>query len=109
MSEDPRLPLIRIRWRIFAFLFGFGFVAYFQSKTITVAAAQIIPDLHVSQTQIGWLESAYVVGYALFQMPGGIFGQRFGTRRTLVIISLIAFFAMIGFAAAPSLIAGEPL
>ncbi len=108
-NSPSRLPLIRIRWRIFAFLFGFGFIAYFQSKSITVAAAQIMPDLHVSQSQLGWLEQSFVVGYALFQMPGGIFGQRFGTRRTLVIISLIAFGAMIAFAVAPSLFAGESL
>ena len=32
-------PAFRIRWRIFSFLFGFGFLAYIQQKTITVAAA----------------------------------------------------------------------
>jgi len=31
-------PAFRIRWRIFSFLFGFGFLAYIQQKTITVAA-----------------------------------------------------------------------
>jgi MFS transporter, ACS family, glucarate transporter len=102
-------PLIRIRWRIFAFLFGFGFLAYVQQKSITVAAEQIMPNLHLSQLQIGWLEQAFVLGYALFQMPGGIFGQRFGARRTLVIIGLIAFFAMITTPIAPYLFDGRSL
>jgi hypothetical protein len=29
-----RAQAVRIRWRIFSFLFGFGFVAYVQQKTI---------------------------------------------------------------------------
>ncbi len=32
------LPWIRIRWRIFSLLFGFGFLAYLQQKSITVTA-----------------------------------------------------------------------
>jgi sugar phosphate permease len=46
---------MRIRWRIFSFLFGFGFLAYVQQKTITVAAERMMPDLGLSQLQIGWL------------------------------------------------------
>ena len=36
-------PAFRIRWRIFSFLFGFGFLAYIQQKTITVAADPMMP------------------------------------------------------------------
>ena len=102
-------PLIRIRWRIFAFLFGFGFIAYFQQKSITVAADRIMPDLHFSQTEIGWIEQAFVVGYALFQVPGGLFGQRAGARRAFVIIGLLAFLAMVSTAAAPELSDGTTI
>jgi sugar phosphate permease len=49
-----------IRWRIFALLFSFGFLAYMQQKTITVAAERIMPDRHLSQVQIGFLEQAFV-------------------------------------------------
>ena len=33
--------LIPIRWRIFAFMFLIGFVAYLQQKTLTIAAAPL--------------------------------------------------------------------
>jgi MFS transporter, ACS family, glucarate transporter len=102
-----RLPLVRIRWRMFAFLFAFGFIAYFQQKSITVAADRIMPDLHFSQSQIGWLEWAFVSGYALFQLPGGLFGQRVGARRAFVIIGVLAFAAMVATAIAPALFKGE--
>ena len=74
--------MIRIRWRIFSMLFGFGFLAYLQQKSITVTAEPMMPQLHLSQFQIGLIEWAFVVGYGLFQVPGGIFGQRQGARRT---------------------------
>jgi ACS family glucarate transporter-like MFS transporter len=100
-------PLVRIRWRIFAFLFGFGFIAYVQQKSITVAADRIMPDLHLSQFQIGLLEQSFVVGYALFQLPGGVFGQRVGARRAFVMIGSLAFFAMAATAIAPSLFGAQ--
>src|SRR6266403_3614436 len=58
-------PFARIRWRIFSFLFGFGFIAYVQQKTITVAADRMMPELNLSQLQIGLLEQAFVLGYAI--------------------------------------------
>jgi MFS transporter, ACS family, glucarate transporter len=103
------LSAIRIRWRIFSFLFGFGFIAYFQRQGITVAAARMMPELSLSQVQIGWLESSFVLGYAIFQTPGGVFGQRQGARRTFVIIGLIAFFATVATPLAPYVLGGSGL
>ena len=37
-----------------------------------------MPDLHLSQAGIGWLEWSFVLGYATFQFPGGVIGQRLG-------------------------------
>jgi ACS family glucarate transporter-like MFS transporter len=102
-------PLARIRWRIFSFLFGFGFIAYVQQKSITVAAERMMPELGLSQLQIGWLEQAFVLGYAIFQMPGGVFGQRLGARRTFVIIGLTAFAATVATPLAPDLFTGRSL
>jgi ACS family glucarate transporter-like MFS transporter len=100
---------VPIRWRIFSFLFGFGLLAYVQQKTITVAAARMMPELALSQQQIGWLEWAFVLGYAVFQMPGGIFGQRLGARRTFVIIGAAAFAATIATPLAPEFFTGTGL
>src|SRR5882762_8189603 len=102
-------PFARIRWRIFSFLFGFGFIAYVQQKSITVAAERMMPELGLTQLQIGWLEQAFVLGYAIFQMPGGVFGQRLGARRTFVIIGLTAFLATVATPLAPDLFSGRAL
>ncbi|HTV96672.1 MAG TPA: MFS transporter [Steroidobacteraceae bacterium] len=102
-------PAIRIRWRIFGFLFGFGFLAYIQQKTITVAAERMMPDLGLSQLQIGYIEQAFVIGYAIFQMPGGVIGQRLGARLTFVLIGLAAFAATIATPIVPAFCSGTSL
>jgi MFS transporter, ACS family, glucarate transporter len=109
MSSAAGSRAFPIRWRIFSFLFGFGFLAYVQSKTITVAAEQMMPALHLTQLQIGWLEDAFVWGYAIFQLPGGIFGQRLGARSTFVIIGLTAFLATIATPILPNFFTGQSL
>jgi MFS transporter, ACS family, glucarate transporter len=101
--------MIRVRWRIFSLLFGFGFLAYLQQKSITVAAERMMPELSLSQLQIGWIEWAFVLGYGLFQLPGGIFGQRQGARRTFVIIGLAAFAATVATPLAPYWLTGAGL
>ena len=103
---DWKIP---IRWRIFSFLFCFGFLAYVQQKTITVAAARIMPELHLSQMQIGFLEQAFVIGYALCQLPGGILGQKIGARLTFVITGLSAFAATVATPIAPLVLSGQLL
>jgi ACS family glucarate transporter-like MFS transporter len=102
-------PAFRIRWRIFSFLFGFGFLAYIQQKTITVAAEHMMPDLGLSQLDIGYIEQAFVIGYAIFQMPGGVLGQRLGARLTFVLIGLLAFIATIATPIAPVFLSGSAL
>lgn len=99
----------RVRWRIYAFLFTFGFIAYFQQKGLTVAAERIMPELGFSQMRIGWLEWAFVLGYAAFQFPGGVIGQRLGARWMFTLISSVAFLATVLTPAAPAVLAGEAL
>src|SRR5271165_6392136 len=99
----------RVRWRIFAFLFGFAFIAYFQQKGLTVAAARMMPDLGISQVQVGWLEWAFVLGYAAFQFPSGVIGQRLGARVMFTLIGAIAFVATVLTPLAPQLLQGGAL
>ena len=99
----------RVRWRIYAFLFTFGFIAYFQQKGLTVAAERIMPEMGFSQMQIGWLEWAFVLGYAAFQFPGGVIGQRLGARWMFTLISLVAFLATVLTPVAPVLLSGATL
>ena len=113
MRDEPRAepsvrspPRVRVRWWIFLYLFGFGFVVYFQQRGITVASYQMMPQLHLTQEQIGWLLWWMLLGYTVLQFPGGVIGQRVGARRTFVIISLVAFAATISTPLLPLLLTG---
>jgi len=98
-----------VRWWIFLYLFGFGFVVYFEQRGITVASYQMMPQLHLTQEQIGWLLWWMLLGYTALQFPGGVIGQRVGARWTFVIISLVAFAATIGTPLLPLLLSGGAL
>ena len=100
---------MRVRWIVFSYLFGFGFLAYVQRISIGVAAERMMPGLGLSQVQVGWLLTAFLVGYTVFQVPGGFFGERVGARRAMAAIGLLAFVATIATPLMPLLFAATPL
>jgi MFS transporter, ACS family, glucarate transporter len=99
----------RIRWRIFSLLVGFASVLYFQQRSLTIAGERIMPELSLSQMQIGWLEWAFVLTYTVFQFPGGVLGQRAGARRALAVTALLAVIATVAVPIAPALLSGAGL
>jgi ACS family glucarate transporter-like MFS transporter len=102
-------PRVRVRWKIFAFMFGFGLIGYLQQRSMTIAAYQMMPQLGLSQMQIGWLETALLLGYTALQFPGGVLGQRLGARLMFVIIGLVAFGATLATPLVPLLLGGSAL
>ncbi len=100
---------MKVRWHIFLFLFGFAMLSYLQRTSLGVAAQNIMPDLHLSQMQIGWLNAAFATCYALAQLPGGVLGQRYGARLTYVFVGLVGLVATIATPLAPVLLAGTAL
>ena len=102
-------PRMRVRWRIFALLFSFGLMAYVQQRSLAVASYQMMPALHLSQMQIGWLEWAFILGYAALQFPGGVLGQRLGARTTFTLIGLLSFACTVTMPLAPEVLTGTTL
>src|SRR5246127_4890112 len=70
-------------------LSGFALVSYMARANISVAAELMIPGLGLSHVQMGQIFTSFLVGYAIFQVPGGALGDRFGPRLTLGISALI--------------------
>lgn len=96
-------------WRIFAMLVGLGAVAYFQQKGVTIAAERIMPELSLSQMQIGWIQWGFLLAYTPAQIVGGRLGQRFGARSTLTIAGVVAVLATIAMPLAPAVLTGGAL
>lgn len=95
---------VRVRWKIFGLVFCLGVISYVQQRGISVASYQMMPQLGLSQMQIGWLQSAFLLGYTALQFPGGALGQRLGARSMYVLTGLIAFAATVGTPLAPLLL-----
>ena len=95
------LSQVRIRYPVFAMLFAFAFTGYVQRSGVSVAAERMMPELGLSQVQIGWLFTAFLVTYAVFQIPGALIGQVLGARRILAIIATIGVLGSLLTAAAP--------
>jgi MFS transporter, ACS family, glucarate transporter len=101
--------LLRVRWLVLALLFGFAFTGYVQRTSVAIAAERMMPELGLTQVQVGWLLTAFLFSYSVCQLPGGLLGQRFGARRTLTGLGLASVLATGLTAAAPSLAAGAAL
>jgi ACS family glucarate transporter-like MFS transporter len=101
--------LPRVRWLVFALLFAFAFTGYVQRTSIAIAANRIMPELGLTQTQVGWLFTAFLFTYSVFQLPLGLLGQRIGPRWTLTVLGLATVLASGVTVAAPSLAVGTAL
>ncbi|MCE9537369.1 MAG: MFS transporter [Nitrospirae bacterium] len=84
MTTPPSQPT-RIRWLILALLFSISVVTYIDRVNISVTARQMMPAYGITDQQMGWIFSAFVIGYALFQIPGGWLADRWGARVVLTI------------------------
>ncbi len=88
------------RWTILALLLGISIITYIDRVNISVTARQMIPALWLTNVQMGQIFSAFVLGYALFQIPGGWLGDRWGPRTvlTLAVVWWSLFTAMTALA-----------
>ncbi len=75
-----KLPM---RWLLIAWLFVISAIGYVDRVNISIAAQSIAKEFHLNNVQLGWIFSAFVVGYALFQAPGGWIADRLGPRMVL--------------------------
>src|SRR5260370_8792052 len=72
-----------VRWRIAALLFAIVVLTFLDRMNMSVAARYIQLEFRFNNSQIGWILSAYAVGYALFQIPAGLLGTRSGPPNLL--------------------------
>ena len=87
-EASPTTIPTRIRWRITALLFAISVVTYIDRVNISVTARQMMPALGLTDLQMGQIFSAFTLGYALCQIPGGWLGDWWGARRVLTLAVL---------------------
>lgn len=84
--------IIPARFLMIMGTFLLALLLYIDRICISVAKDPVARDLQLSDTQMGWVLSAFALGYALFQTPAGILNDRFGPRRILT--AVVAFWSL---------------
>jgi ACS family glucarate transporter-like MFS transporter len=72
-----------VRYLLVSWLFVLSSVAYLDRTNISIAGIQIGHEYRIDNTHLGWVFSAFLIGYAVFQVPAGLLAHRFGSRRLL--------------------------
>jgi ACS family glucarate transporter-like MFS transporter len=78
-----------VRWKMLLVLALASFISYVLRTNLSFAAPEMMADLGLDEVQWGWVLAGFTVGYALFQFPGGILGDRLGPRRVLTVIAVL--------------------
>jgi sugar phosphate permease len=85
VKTQGRRPGFR-RWFVLFLISLMYLITYLDRVNISTVAPVISEEFHFDKITMGVIFSAFVWSYALFQIPGGWFGDRFGPRRVLTAI-----------------------
>jgi ACS family glucarate transporter-like MFS transporter len=86
-----RIPIPK-RYLLVVLTFLLSLLLYIDRVAISTAKEPIATTLGLTDKQMGWVLSAFALGYALFQTPGGLLADRFGPR--LVLTSVVSFWSL---------------
>ncbi|MGD9633354.1 MAG: MFS transporter, partial [Pirellulales bacterium] len=91
----------RVRVGVMALLCGLSFLTYYDRQCIVRAQEGIQQALAIDDVQMGLVFGAFWLAYALFEIPGGWMGERFGARLTLtrIVLAWSVFTVLTGAAA----------
>ena len=80
--------MIPIRAWLVIFLFLLSAIAFLDRTNISIAGPQISQEFGLGNVRLGWVFSAFLVGYAAFQVLAGWIAVRLGPRRALALAVL---------------------
>lgn len=81
------------RRRIVLFAVSLSLVTYIDRVAMSQAAPFVAREFSLTRIEVGWIFSVFALAYALFEIPGGWMGDRFGARPVLLrIVSWWSFF-----------------
>jgi ACS family glucarate transporter-like MFS transporter len=77
-----------VRYTVLAWACSLSMLTYIDRVCIKQVGADMQADLGLSKQDFGWLFSAFGLAYAMFEVPSGWLGDRFGPRQVLCRIVL---------------------
>lgn len=93
--QDPTRPT-NVRFKVVAFACAVSAILYIDRICISQAGSTIQKEFNLSKEQMGVVFGSFALAYALFEIPGGWLGDRFGVRKVLTrIVVWWSFFTAI--------------
>jgi ACS family glucarate transporter-like MFS transporter len=77
----------RAHWGLVLLLAATATAAYLCRVNISVAGALVMQEDGLTQVQMGRVFSAFLLGYTLFMLPGGLLADAWGARRALAVLA----------------------
>lgn len=98
----------RVRWTIVGVTTLASVILYLDRICVSFASSSIQQEFNASPAAMSWFLSAFFWSYALFQVPAGWIGHRFGIRvaLTVYILAWSLFTGLIGVATSVAAIIG---
>ena len=92
--------IVPVRQKVLGYLFVLMLITYLDRVCFSTTAGAMANELGLSLEQIGMAGSFFVLGYVLFEVPGGWLADRYGARLMLtrIVIWWSAFTALTGAA-----------
>ena len=76
----------RVRWLLISWLFVLSAVAFLDRVNLSIAGGALSAEYHLTNVQFGFLSTALLIGYTLFQTPAGWLADRFGPRAEAIAV-----------------------
>ncbi|HEU0161056.1 MAG TPA: MFS transporter [Rhizomicrobium sp.] len=73
----------RVRYLLIMLMFVISAVVYIDRSNISIAGLYLAEDYGITKIELGWVFSAFLLGYAAFQIPAGWLVGKLGPRKTL--------------------------
>jgi len=73
----------RVRVVLTIGIFLLAAISYLDRTNISIAGVLLMPEFGLNNQELGYIISAFLAGYGLFQIPGGWLAKRFGPRKVL--------------------------
>lgn len=92
----------KVNWLNLSLIFSFGWaIIYFDRTMLTPIISIVLNDLNISGDKIGLIFSTFFLGYTIFQIPGGLLGEKYGITNIiklsfilLAVLSILSSFKM---------------
>ena len=85
--EEAMITETSRQWKIVAMLCATATAGYICRVNVSTAAPLLMKEFSLSQIEMGRIFSAFLLGYALFQVPSGAIADKYGSKKVLSFVA----------------------